>query len=130
MKLLVVDDSAMMRRLLRRLMHGLGIRFIDEAPDGAAALELFLKTPYDVVLTDWNMPVLTGLELVQKIRHGGLRSDTAVILFTGDVSARNMLDALEAGATDFVNKPFVAGIVCEKVLRILALLPRENPTSV
>ena len=129
-KLLVVDDNAMMRRVLRRLMYELGVRFIDEAPDGAVAFELFLETPYDLVLTDWNMPVLSGLELVRKIRGGGLRSDTAVILFTGDVSPRNLVDALEAGATDFIGKPFLGGIVCERVLRILALLPREHPTGV
>ena len=129
-KLLVVDDNPMMRNVLRRLMTDLGVHFIDEAPDGGAALELFLRTAYDLVLTDWNMPVLNGLEFIRKVRHGGVRSETPVVLFTGDVSARNMLDALEAGATDFVGKPFLGGIVCEKVLRILALLPREHPTGV
>ena len=129
-RLLLVDDSAMMRKVLRRLMSALGIGVIDEAPDGGVGLELFSRTPYDLVLTDWHMPVLTGLELLREIRQGGLRSDTPVIIFTGDVSPRNMLDALEAGATDFVSKPFVGGIVCEKVLRILALLPREHPTRV
>ncbi len=84
-KLLVVDDNPMMRNVLRRLMTDLGVHFIDEAPDGGAALELFLRTAYDLVLTDWNMPVLNGLEFIRKVRHGGVRSETPVVLFTGDV---------------------------------------------
>ena len=128
--LLLVDDNEMLRKVLRRLMRTLGISRIDEAPDGVAALELFQKTAYDLVLTDWNMPRMNGLELVERIRHGEVRSDTPVVLFTGEASSRNLLDALKAGATDYIGKPFVAGIVCQKVLRILNLLPRENPTPV
>ena len=125
-RLLVVDDNPTMRKILRRLMRTLGVDQIDEAPDGAAAFELFEKTPYDLVLTDWNMPLLDGLDLVRRIRGSAVRGDTPVMLFTGEGSARNLIDALEAGATDFVSKPFVTGIVCQKVLRILQLLPQAE----
>ena len=122
-KLLIVDDSTMIRRLLRALMEGVGFRNIDEAPDGAAALEAFHSATYDVVLSDWNMPFVNGIQLLRTIRHGGVRSDTPLVLFTGDVSAKRMVEALEEGANGFVAKPFVAGLVCEKILRIVAALP-------
>lgn len=125
-RLLIVDDSATIRRVLRSLMHEVGFRRIDEAPDGAAALECFQTTAYDVVLSDWNMPYVSGIQLLRTIRHGALRSDTPLVLFTGDVSAKRMVEALEEGANGFLAKPFVAGVVCEKILRIVAALP---PTS-
>ena len=68
-KLLVVDDTRTIRKIIRDLMHELGFVIIDEAPDGRSALELFHKSPYDLVLTDWNMPYLTGIELLRAIRH-------------------------------------------------------------
>ena len=121
-KLLIVDDSRMIRRVLRSLVQGVGFKSIDEAPDGAEALELLRVIPYDLVLSDWNMPFVSGIELLRTIRHGSVRSDTPLVLFTGDVSAKRMVEALEEGANGFVAKPFAAGLVCEKILRIVASL--------
>ena len=118
--LLVVDDSRMLRNVVHEVMQGLGIVNVDEAPDGGAALRLFHEKPYDLVLTDWNMPFVTGIELLRTIRHGSVRSETPVVLFTADVSARRLVEALESGANGFVAKPFVMPTLCEKILRIIA----------
>lgn len=125
-KLLIVDDSRMIRTMLRGLLQGLGIGRIDEAPDGAAALELFHLTAYDLVLTDWNMPRLTGLELLRMIRHGPVRSDTAVLLISGDVTAGRIVEASGAGATGFVAKPFAVKLLREQVQRIISELPQVD----
>jgi two-component system, chemotaxis family, chemotaxis protein CheY len=125
-RLLVVDDTRMIRRVVRDLMRELGFTNIDEAADGAAALELFRSTHFDLVLTDWNMPRLTGIELLSAIRTGEVRPHTPVVIFTGEVSARRMLQAVQSGANGFIEKPFVAEALCEKVFRIVAALPPKS----
>ncbi|MDP1830403.1 MAG: response regulator [Archangium sp.] len=125
-RLLVADDSRMLRQVIRELLQDLGFVTIDEAPDGAAALSLFLEKPYDLVLTDWNMPSLSGIELLRAIRSGDVRNQTAVVLFTGDMSARRMVEALESGANGFVAKPFAVPALCDKILRIIASVPPKS----
>lgn len=122
-RLLVVDDSKPIRQIVCDLMNSIGFVNIDEAPDGLAALDLFQSNPYDVVLTDWNMPFVSGMELLKAIRQGPVRPNTAVVLFTGEVSPRRVVEAMESGATGFVTKPFVSATLCDKVLRIVASLP-------
>lgn len=123
-KLLIVDDSPMIRNVLRNLMEDVGVRLIDEAPDGAAALELFRLTAYDLVLTDWNMPQVNGLELLRRIRHGPVRSETPVLLLSGEVTAARIVEASGAGATGFVAKPFAVKWLCDQVRRLISELPQ------
>lgn len=122
-RLLVVDDSASMRRIICDLLHELGFPAIDEAPDGHAALELFQRTPYDVVITDWYMPYCSGIELLRAIRQSPERADTPVLVLTGHVTTARVVEALEAGANGFVAKPFITPALPEKVLRMVAALP-------
>lgn len=122
-RLLVVDDSASMRHIICDLLHELGFPAVDEAADGAAALELFLRTPYDVVITDWYMPRSSGIDLLRAIRSSAVRSETPVLVLTGHVTTARVVEAIEAGANGFVAKPFVAPSLCEKVLRLVAALP-------
>ena len=128
-RLLVVDDSESMRRSVRNLLHTFGFPLIDEASDGAEALELFERTAYDLVLTDWQMPRLDGLELVRAIRQHPVRSQTPVLVLTGHVNSERVQEALGAGATGFVAKPFEIGSLCEKVLAALGLLPPVSPRA-
>lgn len=121
--LLVVDDSPSMRRLVSDLLHQLGFVHVDEAADGLDALAAFQRTPYDVIITDWNMPRMDGLELLKAVRRAPERADTAVLVLTGQVTAQRVKDALEAGADGFVAKPFVAPALADKVLRVVATLP-------
>ncbi|MDP1827075.1 MAG: response regulator [Archangium sp.] len=122
-QLLVVDDSASMRRRLCELLHELGFANIHEAANGAVALDLFQRTPYDVVITDWYMPYATGIDLLRAIRGGAQRSATPVLVLTGNVTMARIVEAIEAGANGFVTKPFVAHSLSEKVLRLVAALP-------
>ena len=121
-RLLVVDDCATMRRSVSDLLHSFGFPFIDEAVDGAEALELFQRNPYDLVLTDWQMPRLNGLELVRAIRHAPERSQTPVLVLTGHVTQARVVEAIEAGANGFVAKPFFPPSLCEKVMALVASL--------
>jgi two-component system chemotaxis response regulator CheY len=120
--LLVVDDSASMRTSICELLRDLGFTHIDEAADGAAAITLFQRTPYDVVITDWYMPRANGLQLLRSIRSGAQRSPTPVLMLTGNATSARQAEALEAGATGFIVKPSVAPTLCEKVLRLVAAL--------
>lgn len=122
-RLLLVDDSASIRELMCEVMHEVGIQSIDEASSGAAALELFHANQYDVVVTDWNMPQVTGIDLLKAIRQAGDKRDTPVLVVTANVTARRVVEAIEAGANGFIAKPFVTPALEEKVLRILASLP-------
>ncbi|MFZ5444736.1 MAG: response regulator [Myxococcota bacterium] len=128
-RLLVVDDSPSIRELMCEVMRDLGIRRIDEASSGAAALELFNSSHYDVVVTDWNMPFMTGIELLKTIRRSGDKRDTPVLVVTANVTARRVVEAIEAGANGFIAKPFVTPALEEKVLRILASLPPVTELS-
>lgn len=119
---LVVDDSASMRRVICRVLQDLGFRRVDEAPDGLLALEAFTRVPYDLVITDWQMPRLDGVGLVRAIRCAPERRDTPVLVMTGEVSAERVVLALDAGANGFVAKPFIMPALGEKVLRLLGTM--------
>lgn len=121
--LLVVDDSPSMRRVICELLTELGFRRVDEAADGAAALERFRHDDYDVVITDWNMPHMNGLELLKAIRHAPEHADTPVLVLTGQVSANRVVEALEAGADGFVAKPFITPSLVDKVVKLVAARP-------
>ncbi len=122
-KVLIVDDEMLIRRVVRGLLHHMGFVDIDEACDGAEALELFHMGSYDLVLTDWNMPRVTGLELLKTIRHGTTKNDTPVMLVSGEVSQQRRLEALAQGASSFITKPFDATTLCDQVLNILSNIP-------
>lgn len=121
--LLVVDDSPSMRRVICDVLQNLGFRHLDEAPDGLAALERIRGLPYDVVITDWNMPRMNGLDLLRAIRHEPERTETPVLVLTGQVSADRVVEALEAGANGFVAKPFITPALVDKVVRLVAARP-------
>jgi two-component system chemotaxis response regulator CheY len=128
-RLLVVDDSASMRQIICDLLHELGFPAVDQAADGSLALDLFRRTAYDVVITDWYMPHSSGIELLRAIRTGPERAQTPVLVLTGHVTTARVVEAIEAGANGFVAKPFVAPSLCEKVLRLVASLPPVSDFS-
>jgi len=121
-RVLVVDDDPLMRRLVSRVLKEQGFTSIDQAVDGLAAFSQFQRAPYALVLTDWNMPNASGIDLVQAIRTGSERAQTPVLVLSGHVTSERVQEALAAGATGFVAKPFEVGRLCEKVLGALGLL--------
>ena len=105
MRALIIDDSRFVRSYLRGLLHEKGIE-CDEAADGQAGLnQLHAGMQFDLVLLDWNMPVMNGLETLQKIREEGF-SDTKVLMVTTEAENDFIMRALEAGADEYLMKPF------------------------
>jgi len=106
-RILVVDDSELMRDVLKAELHGLGFERVDEAQDGEVALGKLVASHYDVVISDWQMPHMDGLSLVRHIRSMRGLEWLPVLLVTGHVTRRRMLEASEAGVSGFVAKPLV-----------------------
>lgn len=101
---LVVDDSGTMRKIIIRSLNALGVKSTAEAADGSQALQLFQGQPYDIVLTDWNMPNMNGLELLKAIRATG--SKVPIILITTESEKARVVEAVQAGVSDYLVKPF------------------------
>jgi two-component system chemotaxis response regulator CheY len=105
-KILVVDDDASMRLLMRRMLSRMGIANIVEAESGAHALQLLATAPVDLVLCDWNMPAMSGMELFQRARS--LRPDLLFLMLTGRADAESHAAARKAGVAAFMVKPIAA----------------------
>ncbi len=104
MKTLVVDDSGVMRKIIIRALNGCGLTDHVEAADGQKAWQSFQANHYDLVLTDWNMPEMTGLELLKEIRGAG--SKVPVFMITTEGEKGKVVEAIQAGVTDYLCKPF------------------------
>ena len=122
MKVLVVDDFATMRKIVRNILKQIGFSNIVEADDGANALEIIKSEKVDFVVTDWNMPNMTGLELLQSIRATDNAKDLPVLMVTAEGLANNVVDAVKAGVDNYVVKPFTAETVQTKIEQIFAKL--------
>jgi two-component system chemotaxis response regulator CheY len=115
-KALVVDDSKTIRTIIRRILIGVGYEVL-EAGDGAQAMEVLAadKSAIGLVLADWNMPVMNGLELVKEIRQDNELASLKVIMVTTETEMSQMASALEAGANEYIMKPFTKDILIEKL---------------
>lgn len=123
MKILVVDDFATMRRIIRTTLKQLGLQNIIEAADGTEALEILRTGNIDFVITDWNMPKMTGLELLKAIRADAVLKNTPVLLVTAEAEKENVIQAAQAGVNNYIVKPFTAAVLREKILKIFPNLP-------
>ncbi|MGD9127249.1 MAG: response regulator [Planctomycetia bacterium] len=112
-RVLVADDSSTMRKIIIRALGALGIDEITEADNGETAINLFPTAPFDLVLTDWNMPAKTGLEVIQAIRE--INKETPIIMITTEAEKRRVVEAIQAGVTDYLVKPFEADDLKQKV---------------
>ncbi len=108
--ILLVDDSLYMRRIMRSLLNGMGVRHIVEAEDGAAALEVFNENSIDIIITDWVMPLFDGLELTQSVRDPSSSPNpyTPIIIMTGYSERSRVMSARDLGVTEFLCKPISA----------------------
>jgi two-component system, chemotaxis family, chemotaxis protein CheY len=118
MKILVVDDSATMRRIVLRTLQSMGYSDFAEAENGQVALNLVEKGGIDLVITDWNMPVMSGLEFVTALRETW--ADLPILMVTTNASNQDVILALKAGVNNYVVKPFTPDTLAEKVLSVLA----------
>lgn len=121
MKILVVDDSLTMRRIVGNtvIQAGFPKESYDEAKDGQEALELLNANTYDLVLTDWNMPVMNGLELVQAMRSDDRFKKLPIIMITTEGAKTEVITALKAGVNNYIVKPFTADILKEKIQAVV-----------
>jgi two-component system, chemotaxis family, chemotaxis protein CheY len=126
LRMLIVDDNTNMRRILRTLLVGLGARTILEADDGVAALELFRDHLPDIVITDWVMPVLDGLDLVRILRNEKESPNpfVPIIVVTAYTDRTRVLQARDAGVTEFIAKPLSAKVLHDRISSVV-LRPRE-----
>jgi two-component system, chemotaxis family, chemotaxis protein CheY len=124
MKILVVDDFSTMRRIVRNLLVELGFTntCISEAEDGNAALAALRANPFDMVVTDWNMPNMTGIELLRAIRaDAGLKS-MPVLMVTAENNRDQIIAAAQSGVNGYIVKPFTAVTLKEKLDKIFERL--------
>ena len=117
-RFLVVDDFSTMRRIVRNLLKELGYTNVDEAEDGAVALQKLNSGPFDFVVTDWNMPNMDGLTLLQTIRQTPHLKHLPVLMVTAEAKKENIIEAAQAGASGYVVKPFTAATLEEKLNKV------------
>lgn len=118
MKILVVDDFSTMRRIVKNLLRDLGFTNMDEADDGATALPMLQKGNYDFLVTDWNMPGMTGLDLLKNVRADDRLKTLPVLMVTAESKREQIVAAAQAGVNGYVVKPFTAGVLKEKIDKI------------
>ena len=118
LKILVVDDFPTMRRIIRNLLKELGFENVDEAEDGAVALEKLRNGGFQFVVSDWNMPNMDGLTMLQSIRADPAMSTLPVLMVTAEAKKENIVAAAQAGANGYVVKPFTAATLEDKLNKI------------
>ncbi len=118
MKFLVVDDFSTMRRIVRNLLKELGFANIHEAEDGVEALSKLGTGGFEFVVSDWNMPNMTGIELLRKIRAEPALKHLPVLMVTAEAKRENIIEAAQAGASGYIVKPFTAATLDEKLKKI------------
>jgi len=122
MKILVVDDFSTMRRIIRNLLRELGYGNIVEADDGATALPILREGGIDFLITDWNMPHMPGIELLQAVRGDPALERLPVLMVTAEAKRDQIVEAAQAGIDGYIVKPFTAETLREKIDRVFARL--------
>jgi two-component system chemotaxis response regulator CheY len=125
-KFLVVDDFSTMRRIVRNLLKELGYTNVDEAEVGVAALSKLKGGGFEFVVSDWNMPNMDGLTLLQNIRADAELSKLPVLMVTAEAKKENIIAAAQAGANGYVVKPFTAATLDEKLSKIFEKLEKAG----
>jgi len=118
MKILVVDDFSTMRRIIKNLLGELGFSNIVEADDGSTAFPILQDGGVDFLITDWNMPNVPGIELLQKVRGDDKLKNTPVMMVTAEATREQIVQAAEAGVNGYIIKPFTAQTLEEKIKTI------------
>jgi two-component system, chemotaxis family, chemotaxis protein CheY len=125
LKILVVDDFQVVRMVIKKLLKELGMDNIEEAADGRIALQMIEKAlsskkPYDVIFCDWNMPDVSGLQVIEICRQRPELKDLPIVLITAEGDSNSIDKAMNAGATDYLLKPFVPAVLQHCISQIIA----------
>lgn len=118
MKILIVDDFATMRKIVKTLFERLGFHKITEAEDGAEALAKLKADSFDFIVSDWNMPKMMGLDLLKAVRADQSLKDIPFLMITAESQKENVVQAVQAGVSNYVVKPFNQEVVETKLLQI------------
>ncbi|MBN2396966.1 MAG: response regulator [Deltaproteobacteria bacterium] len=119
MRILVVDDFATMRKVIKNLLKQAGYNNIVEAEDGAEALKVLKSMKVDFVISDWNMPNMNGLEFLKAVRADAELSGLSFLMVTAEALQENVVLAVKAGVSDYIVKPFTAETLNDKIEKIL-----------
>jgi two-component system, chemotaxis family, chemotaxis protein CheY len=118
MRVLVVDDFSTMRRIIKNILRQLGFNNIVEADDGTTAWEVLNKDRIDFVVSDWNMPKMTGIELLRKVRGSEEFADMPFLMVTAEAQQENIIEAVQAKVSNYIVKPFTAETLGQKIDKI------------
>lgn len=118
MKILVVDDFSTMRRIIKNLLRDLGFTNADEADDGQTALPMLKTGKYHFLVTDWNMPGMSGIDLLRAVRADDALKTLPVLMVTAEAKRDQIVAAAQAGVNGYVVKPFTAAVLKEKIEKI------------
>jgi len=118
MKILVVDDFATMRRIVKNILTQLGFKNIIEADDGTTAMQLLHQEKIDLIISDWNMPKMSGLELLKSVRAEPSWAKIPFIMVTAEAQQDNIILAVKAKVSQYIVKPFTADTLGEKIQKM------------
>lgn len=118
MKILIVDDFSTMRRIIKNLLRDLGFTNTHEADDGMTGLPMLQNGNFDFLITDWNMPGMTGIDLLKSIRADSKLKNLPVLMVTAEAKRDQIIEAAQAGVNGYVVKPFTAAVLKEKIEKI------------
>ncbi len=120
MPILIVDDYKTMLKIIRNLLRQLGFSNVDEAMDGSAALQKIRSKNYGLIISDWNMEPMSGLNLLKEVRLDAKVKDVPFIMITAESKSENIIAAKDAGVSNYIVKPFTAAILKSKIDTVLA----------
>lgn len=118
MKVLVVDDFATMRRIIKNILKQIGFSNIVEAEDGKSALKMLQNDKFDLIMCDWNMPEMPGIDLLTRIRSDEHLKNLPFVMVTAEAQKNNILEAVKAGVSSYIVKPFTAETVDQKLKKL------------
>ena len=118
MRILVVDDFSTMRRIIKNILRQLGFNNMVEADDGTTAWEILNKDKIDFIVSDWNMPKMTGIELLRKVRSSEEFADLPFLMVTAEAQQENIIEAVQAKVSNYIVKPFTADTLGQKIEKI------------
>ncbi|MBI9079154.1 MAG: chemotaxis response regulator CheY [Pseudodesulfovibrio sp.] len=120
MRVLVVDDFSTMRKIIKNILRQIGFTNIVEADDGSTAWETLNKDNIDFIVSDWNMPIMSGIELLRKVRASEEYADLPFLMVTAEAQQENIIEAVQAKVSNYIVKPFTPETLGQKIDKIFA----------
>ena len=118
MRVLVVDDFSTMRRIVKNILRQLGFNNVVEADDGTTAWDVLNRDKIDFIISDWNMPQMTGIDLLRKVRSSEEFGDLPFLMVTAEAQQENIIEAVQAKVSNYIVKPFTAEVMKQKIDKI------------